>query len=265
MNRSVADKPSNIQPVFYDGEYYDRIFASSPRYEQQCRDIAFWRRMAERHGPAVLELACGTGRIGAVLAQTGFSVTGIDLAPPMLALARTKSARARWVEADVRCFDLAERFGLIAFPYDTFTHLHSRQDVLDCLATVRRHLAADGRFVIDLKNPAYVRGLGNEPTAPDRYATFTDPRTGQTITALRVLRWATDTRMLHRTLKYICDQGDPPPPETLRLRIYEPDELENLLRDGGFEVVETFGDYDGGAFTDASPQYLLSARSADAR
>jgi demethylmenaquinone methyltransferase/2-methoxy-6-polyprenyl-1,4-benzoquinol methylase len=39
----------------------------------------------------ILEVACGTGELAVMLAKAGFEVTGVDLSPAMLAVARRKS------------------------------------------------------------------------------------------------------------------------------------------------------------------------------
>ncbi|MYE32588.1 MAG: class I SAM-dependent methyltransferase, partial [Chloroflexi bacterium] len=42
-------------------------------------------------GRDVLELGCGTGRVAVPLAASGVRVTGVDLSPAMLALARDRA------------------------------------------------------------------------------------------------------------------------------------------------------------------------------
>ena len=52
----------------------------------------------------MLDVACGTGALSRRLAAVGASVTGIDLAPPMLAVARELSEGLRsWRRAPTRC------------------------------------------------------------------------------------------------------------------------------------------------------------------
>lgn len=54
-------------------------------------------------GSRALDLACGTGDIALLLAARGAIVTGLDITPAMLSLARAKSASqgVRWVAADM--------------------------------------------------------------------------------------------------------------------------------------------------------------------
>ena len=66
-------------------------------------------RQAQAHEEAVLEVACGTGRVAIRLAQAGAQVTGLDHSPAMLEVAQSKSAgmaNIHWVQADMRDFDL---------------------------------------------------------------------------------------------------------------------------------------------------------------
>lgn len=57
---------------------------------------------ADRLEPGVaLDLGCGTGRHATYLAEHGWEVTGIDVAPRAIALARSRSARVSWALADL--------------------------------------------------------------------------------------------------------------------------------------------------------------------
>src|SRR5512138_3347307 len=55
-------------------------------------------------GSRILDLACGTGQLAAVLAERGFRVTGLDSSPQMLAFARSHAPSVDFVLADARSF-----------------------------------------------------------------------------------------------------------------------------------------------------------------
>jgi SAM-dependent methyltransferase len=102
---------------------------------------------------AVLDIACGTGRVALRLAQTGVHVVGLDTAVDMLAVAQQKTGglpNVRWIEADMRSFDLGERFGLVIIPVHSFQFLLTPQDQMACLQSIRRHLLPGGLLVIHL-------------------------------------------------------------------------------------------------------------------
>ena len=91
--------------------------------------IDFYRELAaqaDANGQAMLEVACGTGRVAIRLAQEGGKVVGLDLSPAMLDVARDRSAGMRhvcWVQGDMRSFDLGETFGLVLIPGHAFQNI----------------------------------------------------------------------------------------------------------------------------------------------
>lgn len=72
------------------------------------------RALRLRPDAAVLDIGCGTGRHAVELARRGMRVTGLDLSPQMLALARQRAEAAgvevRWLEADATQFNLPAKF-----------------------------------------------------------------------------------------------------------------------------------------------------------
>lgn len=74
-------------------------------------DVHFPPLWAHLSGRDVLEIGCGTGRHALRLARQGNRVTGLDLSPGMLAVARDKLKgydKVRLIEADVMAAGIAE-------------------------------------------------------------------------------------------------------------------------------------------------------------
>lgn len=82
---------------YHMGEYYERVDDYELEYQSQSeQDVPFWRELVMRYTPQrVLELACGSGRIGLELLHMpgDFQLEGLDIAPEMLAAYRRKLER----------------------------------------------------------------------------------------------------------------------------------------------------------------------------
>jgi len=133
-------------------------------------DLAFYTEAAKQSKGPVLEVGCGTGRVLIPTARAGIEIVGLDLSRHMLSVCRQRLAnestevqsRARLVEADMRDFNLEQTFPLITIPFRAFQHLLTIEDQLACLHTIRRHLAPEGRLILDLFNPS-LDALANRP------------------------------------------------------------------------------------------------------
>jgi SAM-dependent methyltransferase len=128
--------------------FYDTVTAADPRLEG---DLAIYADLAPEGG-SVLELGAGTGRLAFALAGLGFSVTGIEIAPAMLAQASAKQAElppevARRVElrrGDMTSLSLKRTFDLVICPYFTLAHVPRGMAWKNTFATAARHLEAGG-------------------------------------------------------------------------------------------------------------------------
>lgn len=84
---------------FRDPRDYDRTWDDlAARGENVHGEADFVEALGVR---SVLDAGCGTGRVAIELARRGLDVVGVDLDPQMLAGARRKAPRLRWVEADL--------------------------------------------------------------------------------------------------------------------------------------------------------------------
>jgi SAM-dependent methyltransferase len=166
------DRAGGYQENPFVAEFYDHIY-------RERQDIAFWLEAAQASGGPVLEIGCGTGRVLIPAARAGIAITGLDLSEHMLGVCRERlarepdevQARARLVRADMREFDLGQTYRLVTTPFRPFQHLETVEGQISCLRCIRRHLAPDGRLILDLFNPSVhhlasdISGLelGDEP------------------------------------------------------------------------------------------------------
>ncbi len=61
--------------------------------------------------------------------------------------------RVTLVNADMRNFKLNERFALVTIPFGPFNYLVSADDQISCLECIRKHLATNGKLIIDFWYP----------------------------------------------------------------------------------------------------------------
>ncbi|HEY7189102.1 MAG TPA: class I SAM-dependent methyltransferase, partial [Vicinamibacterales bacterium] len=112
-------------PGTYDPSIYDATIPST-----FFGDVDWYRQKARECGGPVLELGAGTGRITLRLAQDGIGVHALDSDGEMLSALRRKiaaepdevRARVSVVHADMRTFELDERFALVIAPFRALLH-----------------------------------------------------------------------------------------------------------------------------------------------
>jgi len=162
------------------GEYYKRVDDYDLEYQSQSElDLPFWRELVLRYTPqCVLELACGSGRIGLELLRGpgSFQLEGLDIAPEMLNAYRRKlvdepealQQRVTLHEGDMSDYQLANKgkFDLILLPFNSIAHLYEIEEQLAAFKNTYDHLAPDGRFVVDIMLPDidYLSDALNRPS-----------------------------------------------------------------------------------------------------
>jgi SAM-dependent methyltransferase len=95
-------------------------------------------------GSRALEVGCGPGHITAMMAETGATVTGVDLVPAMIETARRLHPGIAFVEANAEQLPFADdAFDVVLVNFSI--HHFARPDVV--CAEIRRVLTPGGRFV----------------------------------------------------------------------------------------------------------------------
>jgi SAM-dependent methyltransferase len=237
-------------------------------------ELAFYRELASaamRDGRAVLEIACGTGRIAARLVQEGITVVGLDRSPEMLGVAWEKTrglGNVRWVHADMRSFELGGAFGLAIIPGHSFQHLNTPHGQVACLECIKRHLRPDGLLVVHLDHQdfAWLGGLiGEKGGQYEPAGEFRHPVTGRQVRAFRAWSYepASQTAISRALWEEVGADGqvvDRWESAAVPLHCVFRFEMEHLLARAGFAVDALYGDFFRGPLLDTSSEMVWLAK-----
>jgi SAM-dependent methyltransferase len=249
---------TDVDPRWYDGffeaEWLDYLSLPSDD-DVTRRQVEFVaEQLALEPGAAVLDVACGRGRHSIGLAQRGFRVTGIDLSPRALELARGAAAEAG-VEVEFRRLDMRELDYDGAFDgalnlFRSFGYFDDDSENESVVHGVARALRPGGNFLIDILNP-----IALAPVFRNReWREFDDG------SILVERRW--QDQLGGRgggTWTFIRSDGSR---STLEhsVRMYAAWELRLLLQRAGLEVERAWGSFDGTELGDGTRTILLARK-----
>lgn len=232
---------------FYDVE---NIWSAD---QDTCRALAVGRA-------SVLDLGCGTGWLAAELAgEPGRTVFGVDPAGAMLDIARARPGgdRVTWIQGDGRSVRLDRRFDLIVLTGHAFQVFLTPEDRLAALRTIAAHLAPDGRFILDSRNPA--REEWREWTPAESMRRVEHPRFGAAEAWNDVEHDPATGIVTYGTFYRILADGRV---LSSRSRIAFPprEQLERLIAEAGLAVDTWLGDWTGAPWTPQSRDFIPVGR-----
>ena len=218
-------------------------------------DVELIARLLDlRAGAELLDAPCGHGRIAQRLAGRGLKVTGVDITPLFIELARERAvaagAEVEYTEGDVRELAFEERFDAVVNWFTSFGYFDD-QGNRRVLENFHRALRPGGVLLLEQASRDFL--LANLPASGQAVwlaergddlmidkVTF-DPLAGRSHTERIVVR-AGRVRRLRFTLAQ-------PTPE----------HLAAMLRDAGFDEVEAF-DESGEPYRAGSRRLVMRAR-----
>ena len=150
-------------PMTSAGETYERL---APFYDELTREHDYdgWTWHLEHtaltygvRGHRLLDAACGTGKSFMPFLERGYTVTGCDISPEMLAIASAKAPGVELFTADVRELEEVGEFDLITCLDDAVNYLTGDVDLDLAFGSLARNLAEDGVLVFDLNTVSTYR------------------------------------------------------------------------------------------------------------
>ncbi len=223
-------------------KYYD-LMRQYRDYDQECR---FADSIIQKYRPGtrkVLDICCGTGAHALRMARLGYEVTGVDLSPDMLDIARGKAKRAD-LPIDLRCIDVRKLNEIEVYQAAyclgyTFLYMTKYSEVMSFFETVNRTLSVGGVFLLD-----FINGWSLIEEFQQDHFVYEDENT--TITHHEKSSLDKKKRVKHIEFNYSITNSDGQVKNIIAredLRIFFDDEVQMLLAQGGFDNIASFGDY----------------------
>jgi SAM-dependent methyltransferase len=150
-------------------EIYD-VITGHKSYDAEVEALGkFLRAAAVSESPRLLDLGCGTGTHAIRLAEEGFDVTGIDLSPEMIDVAKAKKSNVVFHAADINEFG-ESGFECITCLFNVINCLSSYEQLLRFLKSARERMAKGGVIIVEAWNAIAV--VSDRPTVVCREYEF---------------------------------------------------------------------------------------------
>ena len=195
----------------------------------------------------VLDLACGAGRHSRVLAKRWWTA-GLDLSETLLRLAKEEGPdEGEYVRGDMRVLPFQDdAFDLVVNLFTSFGYFQDDASHIEVVQEVARVTSPGGMFVLDFLNTRHLR----ETLVP-----YDEREIGGKVVEQR-REISEDGRFV---IKHICIRNESRE-FTERVRLFNPDELRDMMEDAGFFITSTYGNYDGSLVTPSSPRAIIFGR-----
>jgi ubiquinone/menaquinone biosynthesis C-methylase UbiE len=209
----------------------------------------------------ILDLACGTGNVTELLAEAGYDMTGVDIAPGMIAEARRKSAAlgqaTPYHVQDAGLLDLpGERFDLCISLFDSLNYITDPAHLQRAFERVALHLTRNGLFIFDLNSDLALR---------EHFFDQSNLQAGEPLRYDWRSAYFPETRLCRVHMKFWFrepDGSDRYFEEDHWQFAYTTDEIKQMLTSAGFEEISVYQAYKLQAANRASDRIFYVARKS---
>lgn len=197
----------------------------------------------------ILDLCCGPGRHDIPLALMGCRVIGLDYSMPLLKLAcdgrPLDSTYPLYIRGDAKRIPFRDdAFDAVLNLFTSFGYFTDDENI-EFIRSIARILKPGGRYYIDYLNPQRVTAeLVEESTREKEGLKITEKRridkNARRIEKTIILQWDEHSQMFYESV-----------------RLYEPDEMLDMLREAGLSNRSIMGSAQGEPYSKASERMIF--------
>src|SRR5574338_1028212 len=131
-------------------KFYDEIYAAAEKdYPAEVEKV---HEIIEAHQPKrgdrLLDVGCGTGMHAALLSKY-YRVTGLDLDPEMLAVARQRNPEVTFVQGDMADFKLDQQFDIVVCLFSSIGYVKTKPRLRKAMKSMVQHLVPGGLLLVE--------------------------------------------------------------------------------------------------------------------
>jgi SAM-dependent methyltransferase len=221
-------------------QFYDLDKPTAP-----ADDLNFYIEYAKNSNGAIFEPMCGTGRFLIPMLERGFDIEGADASQYMLSVCRekceVKELKPKLHQQYLQDMAFKNRFALIFIPSGSFGLITDISDAKKCLTILHNHLLPNGKLVFEIETiRAVPNGLGSYQER------CVNGRNGEKITLTSVSSYDQENQILQSIGRYESSTNSKKltvETENFQVRLYQDHEIDEWLREAGFEIIYRYGDY----------------------
>lgn len=204
-------------------------------------------------GTSILDLCCGPGRHSLILAERGFTVTGVDKTAFLLDKAKTR-ARAKnlqidWIQQDMRDFVRPGAYDLVLSMFTSFGYFDNKDEDIKVLNNIFQSLKPRGACIIDV--------MGKECLAKILQPTTSEESPDGSILVQRHEIFDDWSRIRN---EWILIKKGKAKSFKFHHTIYSGQELKACLIQVGFKEAKLFGNLDGKEYGSDARRLIAVAR-----
>lgn len=235
---------------WFDTPFYHKLYAHRDYNEAQQFISNLDAHLGLQSGASVLDAACGKGRHSIQLLSLGYQVVGVDLSEQSIAFAKQHESKGlSFQQADMRALPFEKEYDAVFNLFTSFGYFEEEKDDLRTLSSFHKALKDDGLLVIDFLNVYYALERLVEKETVERAG----------------IRFHLQRKLEQGFIeKHISFEADGEQFQfTERVKAIDKPQFERLLKETGFSILETLGDYELNSFEKAvSPRLILIAQKS---
>jgi SAM-dependent methyltransferase len=238
---------------WFNSPYYHQLYFKRDEAEAAAFINKLIDHLKPLPGVEMLDVACGKGRHSILLAEKGFTVTGIDLSEDSITEAKeNESANLEFFVHDMRLpfrinyFDYAFNF------FTSFGYFKTRREHDNSIRTIAQSLKAGGIFVMDYLNVHY---------AEDHLIHKSDKEIDDV--NYHITKWFDETHFYKKIV--VEDENLKEPLEyTEKVAKFSLGDFTEMFAYQGLQIQEVFGDYQFNNYdVKNSPRMVMIAKKVE--
>jgi len=238
---------------WFNSPYYHQLYFN--RDEKEA--AAFIHLLLEHlHPPAgvrMVDIACGRGRHSKILAARGYDVTGIDLSPASIEIARQfETDKLHFFQHDMRLPFWINYFNYAFNFFTSFGYFRTEREHYNAVRTIAQSLRPNGILVLDYLNVHYaedhlVHKSEKEIDGVNYYMT----------------KWFDETHFFKKII-IEDDQLKHPLEFTEKVAKFSLGDFNDMFSFHHLQIQDVFGDYQLGSYdVKKSPRLIMIAKKID--